>query len=169
MVTLNVMLFGNKVFEDVAKIQIKMKSWWNIGEGNGSPLQYPCLENPMDGEDWWAAVYGVAQSRTRLKRLSSSSKEYWSGLLWPPPGDLPNPGIKLASLTSPVLTCRFFTVSTTWETWNKLHDVAIKFLSIGLNELKTDFYTKTCIQMLTTTLFKIANIWEQPRCPTVGD
>ena len=36
------------------------------GEGNGNPLQYSCLENPRDGEAWWAAVYGVAQSRTRL-------------------------------------------------------------------------------------------------------
>ena len=44
-----------------------------IGDGNGNPLQYSCLENPRDGEAWWAAIYGVAQSRTRLKRLSSSS------------------------------------------------------------------------------------------------
>ena len=43
-----------------------------IGEGNGTPLQCSCLENPRDGGAWWAAVYGVAQSRTRLKRLSSS-------------------------------------------------------------------------------------------------
>ena len=42
-------------------------------QGNGNPLQCSCLENPRDGEAWWAAVYGVAQSRTRLKRLSSSS------------------------------------------------------------------------------------------------
>ena len=41
-------------------------------EGNGTPLQYSCLENPMDRGAWWAAVYGVAQSWTRLKRLSSS-------------------------------------------------------------------------------------------------
>ena len=44
-----------------------------IGEGNGSPLQCCCLENPRDGGAWWAAICGVAQSRTRLKRLSSSS------------------------------------------------------------------------------------------------
>ena len=44
-----------------------------IGEGNGTPLQCSCLENPRDGGAWWAAVYGVAQSRTRLKRLSSGS------------------------------------------------------------------------------------------------
>ena len=45
----------------------------SIGEGNGNPLQYSCLENPRDGGACWAAVYGVTQSRTRLKRLSSSS------------------------------------------------------------------------------------------------
>ena len=44
-----------------------------IGEGNGNPLQCSLLENPRDGGAWWAAVYGVAQSRTRLKPLSSSS------------------------------------------------------------------------------------------------
>ena len=43
------------------------------GEGNGNPLQCSCLENPRDGGAWWAAVYGVTQSWTRLKRLSSSS------------------------------------------------------------------------------------------------
>ena len=44
-----------------------------IGEGNGNSLQCSCLENPRDGGAWWAAVYGVSQSRTRLKWLSSSS------------------------------------------------------------------------------------------------
>ena len=44
-----------------------------IGEGNGNPLQCSCLEKPRDGGAWWAAAYGVAQSRTRLKRLSTSS------------------------------------------------------------------------------------------------
>jgi len=46
------------------------------GEGNGNPLQCSCLENPREGGAWWAAVYGVTQSRTRLKRLSSSSSVY---------------------------------------------------------------------------------------------
>ena len=44
-----------------------------IGEGNGNPLQCSCLENPRDGGAWWDAIYGVTQSRPRLKRLSSSS------------------------------------------------------------------------------------------------
>ena len=52
------------------------RRWFNPGlrrppgEGNGYPLQYTCLENPMDREAWWAAVPGVTKSRTRLKRLS---------------------------------------------------------------------------------------------------
>ena len=45
-----------------------------IGEGNGNPLQCSCLESPRDGGAWWAAVYGVAQSRTRLKRLSAAAE-----------------------------------------------------------------------------------------------
>ena len=45
------------------------------GEGNGNPLQCSCLENPRDGGAWWATIYGVAQSRTRLKWLSSSSMD----------------------------------------------------------------------------------------------
>ena len=48
-----------------------------IGEGNGNPLWCSCLENPRDGGAWWAAVYGVTQSRTWLKRLSSSSSILW--------------------------------------------------------------------------------------------
>ena len=55
---------------DVSSIPGSRKS---PGEGNGNPLQYSCLENPRDGGAWWAAIYGVAQSRTRLKQLSSSS------------------------------------------------------------------------------------------------
>ena len=51
-----------------------------IGEGTGNPLQCSCLENPKDRGAWWAAVYGVAQSRTRLKWLSSSS----SSIFWEP-------------------------------------------------------------------------------------
>ena len=51
-----------------------------IGEGNGNPLQCSCLENPGDGGAWWAAAYGVAQSGTRLKWLSSSLS--YSSIKW---------------------------------------------------------------------------------------
>ena len=55
-------LFGNKVFKEVSKLK--------CGEGNGTPLQCSCLENPMEGAAWWAAVRGVAKSRTRLSDLT---------------------------------------------------------------------------------------------------
>ena len=58
------LLLGRKVMTNLDSL---------FGEANGNPLQYSCLENPMDGGAWWAAVHGVAKSRTRLKRLSSSS------------------------------------------------------------------------------------------------
>ena len=52
-----------------------------IGEGNGNPLQCSCLENPRNGGAWWAALYGVVKSRTRLKWLSSSSSgKKWSSI-----------------------------------------------------------------------------------------
>ena len=52
-----------------------------IGEGSGNPLQCSCLENPRDGGAWWAAVYGVSWSRTRLKWLSSSRLQM-KGMNW---------------------------------------------------------------------------------------
>ena len=57
----------------VMSLLFNILSRFVIGEGNGNPLQCSCLENPRDGGAWWAAVYGVAHSWTRLKRLSSSS------------------------------------------------------------------------------------------------
>ena len=66
-----------------------------IGEGNGNPLQCSCLENPRDGGAWWAAVYGVTQSRTRLKRLSSSSSRIMSSAPGPA-SESPKEGIPWA-------------------------------------------------------------------------
>ena len=48
---------------------------WVIGEGNGNPLQYSCLENSVDRAAWWAAIYGVTQSRTQLKQLSNKQQQ----------------------------------------------------------------------------------------------
>ena len=47
---------------------------WSTGEGNGNPLQYSCLENPMDGGAWQAAVHGVARSQTQLLNISKVVK-----------------------------------------------------------------------------------------------
>ena len=60
------------------------------GEGNGNPLQYSCLENPSDGGAWWAAIYGVSQSWTRLKQLSSSSSSNSSFQIGSQPGQHPD-------------------------------------------------------------------------------
>ena len=66
-----------------------------IGEGNGTPLQYSCLENPMDGEAWWAAGHGVAKSRARssdftftfyFHALEKEMATYSSVLAWRVPG-----------------------------------------------------------------------------------
>ena len=72
-----------------------------IGEGNGNLLQCSCLENPRDGGAWWAAIYGVAQSQTRLKRLSSSSSiecstfTASSSRIWNSSTGIPTPPITL--------------------------------------------------------------------------
>ena len=80
------------------------------GEGNGNPLQCSCLENPRDDGAWWAAVYGVAQSQTRLKRLSSSSSILFSIVTAPiylPTNSVG--GFSLFSTLSPTFViCRFF-------------------------------------------------------------
>ena len=57
---------GRKESDTTERLYFHFSLSW-IGEGNGNPLQCSCLENPRDGGAWWAAVYGVAQSRTRLK------------------------------------------------------------------------------------------------------
>ena len=54
----------------VMSLLFNMLSKFVIGEGNGSPVQYSCWENPVDRGAWWAAVHGIAQSWTRLKQLS---------------------------------------------------------------------------------------------------
>ena len=72
------------------------------GEGNGTPLQYSCLENPMDGGAWWAAVHGVAKSWTRLSDFTfTHSRRKWqpTPVFLPgesqgrPPGGLPSLGL----------------------------------------------------------------------------
>ena len=60
-----------------------------MGEGNGTPLQYSCLENPMDGGAWWAAVCGVAEGRTRLTSLSLFTFMHWGRKWQPTPVFLP--------------------------------------------------------------------------------
>ena len=72
------LLLPGGLLHGVAKSRTRLSDFFHfslscIGEGNGNPLQCSCLENPRDGGAWWAAISGVAQDGTRLKRLSSSS------------------------------------------------------------------------------------------------
>ena len=70
------------------------------GEGNGTPLQYSCLENPMDGGAWWAAVHGVTKSRTRLSDFTSLfSFMHWRRKWQPTPVFLPGESQGQRSLT----------------------------------------------------------------------
>ena len=64
--------WGRKELDTTERLHFHFSLSW-IGEGNGNLLQCSCLENPRDGGSWWAAIYGVAQSQTRLKQLRSSN------------------------------------------------------------------------------------------------
>ena len=71
-------VFHTTIMKNSTEVPLKTSSVWRlpydaVREGNGNPLQCSCLENPGDGGAWWAAIYGVAQSLTQLKWLSSSS------------------------------------------------------------------------------------------------
>ena len=115
---------------DIRDVGLIPGSGRSLEGGHSNPLQYSCLENPMDRGAWWATVHGVTKGRTGLKQLSThtrtvarraplsmglSRQEYWSGLLCPPPGDHVHQGIEPESLISPALAGGFVTTSATWE------------------------------------------------------
>ena len=95
-----------------------------IGEGNSKPLQCSCLENPRDGEAWWAAIYGVAQSRTWLKQLSiywfynsicSVAKLYLTlcdPMDYSPPGSSVLPSPRVCSNSRPLSWWCYLTISS---------------------------------------------------------
>ena len=93
-----------------------------IGEGNGTPLQYSCLENPMDGGTWWAVVHGVAKSRTRLSDFTFTfTFVHWRRKWQPTPVFLPGESQGRGSLVG----CRLWghtesdTTEATQQQYNK--------------------------------------------------
>ena len=100
-----------------------------IGEGNGTPLQYSCLENPMDGGVWWVAVHGVAKSRTRLNSfpftfhfhaLEEEMATHSSVLAWRipgtgEPGELPSMGLHSQTRLKRLSSSSSSSSSATWE------------------------------------------------------
>ena len=75
-----------------------------LEEELANPLQYSCLENPMDTEARWAPLF-----------MGFSCQEYWTGLLFPSSGDLPDAGIESVLFLSPALAGGFFIADSTWE------------------------------------------------------
>ena len=115
-----------------------------IGEGNGNPLQCSCLESPRDSRAWWAAVYGVTQSRTRLKWLSSSSSIHcW----WE---------CKVVQLLQ----------KTLWRCLKNInielpYDPAITLLGIYPRGTQRPTPKDICTPMFTEALFTITDSWKQ--------
>ena len=109
-------------------------------EGNGNPLQRSCLENPRDRGAWWAAVYGVAQSRTQLKRLSSSSRhdeiKHWPQEWTQSPALLPSPSQTSDTVERGVLLFSWLRplrhTTTDWEVWM----MGIHFSQLGRLEVQ---------------------------------
>ena len=134
-----------------------------IGEGNGNPLQCSCLENPGDGGAWWAAAYGVTQSRTRLKRLSSSSSSRViteDPLLW---GSLCfqlhwcSPSFYVA-IVSASFSCSLAEEmeTTTWNSISVITSILFLLFELSINPL----YTQLTILILTTRMVSIS--WLDP-------
>ena len=116
-----------------------------IGEGNGNPLQCSCLENPRDGRTWWAAVYGVAQSRTRLKRLSSmTSIVYWYSRKY--------------SISQRCLKKIFLRIELPY-------DPEIPLLVSYPKELRAESWRDICTPKFIAALLSIAIRWKQPKRP----
>ena len=97
------------------KCMLQYESWKYCAKWNkwDTRLHIVCVLSHFSHVGFLATPWTVAY-QTSLS-MGFSRQEYWSGLPFPPPGDLPNPGIKPASLSSPILAGRFFTTSTTWE------------------------------------------------------
>ena len=125
------------------------KEWhWVIcrevdGEGNGTPLQYSCLENPMDGGAWWAAVHGVLKSRTRLSDFTFTFMHWWRK--WQPtPVFLPGESQGRESLVSCHLWGRTES-DTTEATWQQQMDLGIVIQNEVSQEEKNKYHILTQI------------------------
>ena len=100
-----------------------------IGEGNGNPLQCSCLEKPRDGGAWWAAIYGVAQSPTRLKQLSSSSsEEELNSLLMKVKEESEKAGLKFNIQKTKVMASSHI---TTWQIDREKVETVSDFIFLG--------------------------------------
>ena len=104
-------LLGHQESDATEWLQFSLLCVW---EGNGNPLKCSCLENPRDRGAWWAAVYGVTQSRTWLKWLSSSSRVGWQ---WVRNPERPQSSPGLPNLLFPRISifCLFYFFKQRWH------------------------------------------------------
>ena len=123
----------------------------NLGEGNGTPLQYSCLENPIDGGAWWAAVYGVAKSRTRLSDFTLlSTFMRWRRKWQPTPVFLPGECQGWGSLVG----CRLWgctesdTTEVTWQQVNLIINCDFLNLLLICEYLKSRWYVLLLFESL---------------------
>ena len=133
-----------------------------IGEGNGNPLQCSCLENPRDGGAWWAAVYGVAQSRTRLRQQQQQQQQQhlwlwvsapteFSPFIAPPVWAVPGPSASCDTLWTPPYLCHSERTSA-WlpvSLWQK-------------NLTFPHFYHEEFFPCLPVSPSLVINLWQFP-------
>ena len=139
----------------VAKSRTRLNNWtelnWNQWwEGNGNPLQYCCLENSLDRGAWWAAIHGVAQNRTWLKWLSSSSKPM---MMWPRVVEVKNHSKKHMQWVA-----ISFSRGYSWPT--QVSWIVGRFL--------TNWVTRDA-QCLLQHLFNLAKTWKQVKCSSTDE
>ena len=120
-------------------------------EGNGTPLQYSCLENPRDRGACWAAIYGVTQSRTQLKRLSSSSSSNHFKPLFSVSSSQLNRNIYLLFLWYFYSSC-----SVAWFIFSSLsNDMYFQMSTKGISKLKTRCISFSLKSMLILDQFQL--------------
>ena len=139
-----------------------------LGEDNGNPLHYSCLENPMDGGGWWAAAHAVLKSRTRLSdftftfhfhALEKEMATHSSILAWRIPGT-EEPG-GLPSMGS----------HRVGHYWSDLAAVAAWPSYLTPEHIPKESYNSKRYMhpMFTAALFATAKTWKQPRCPSTEE
>ena len=146
------------------------------GNGNGNTLQCPCLENPRDGGAWWAAVYGVAQRQTRLKWLSSSSRDRVTSLeahvcytpaMWLWPSCLASLCFSFSSIKELSFYMIYIIILT------MLSNISVIGLSRGLRELLNIWHleqprTSQVAQVVKSLPASLGAIWDGVSIPASG-